>query len=168
MITYRATQESDIPIILQIVRQAQEYFKNNDINQWQNGYPNQEIFMHDLKMKNSYVFLQNNEIIATAMISFDGESTYDQIDGEWLNDNLYAVIHRVVVKNQYKGQNIAGEIFNVAKSLCQGRKIANIRVDTHRKNIPMQRVLEKWGFHYCGTIFLKDGAERIAYHWADK
>ena len=34
-----------------------------------------------------------------------------------------------------------------------------IRIDTHRQNASMQRMLEKNGFAYCGIIYLQDGAE---------
>ena len=41
----------------------------------------------------------------------------------------------------------------------------NIRVDTHRDNIVMQRLVEKLGFSRRGIIYIADGTERIAYHW---
>lgn len=39
----------------------------------------------------------------------------------------------------------------------------NIRIDTHRDNRPMQGLLAKLGFSYCGTITIADGTERIAF-----
>lgn len=39
----------------------------------------------------------------------------------------------------------------------------NVRIDTHRDNQPMQALLKKCGFAYCGRIFLADGSERIAF-----
>lgn len=167
MINYRLTQKTDIPEIMHIVTQAQEYFKNKDIDQWQNGYPNEETFIHDIEKNHSYVFLSEDRVIATAMISFDGESTYDQIEGTWLNDEPFAVVHRIAVDSEFKGQNIAGQILDIAQILCRKSGIVNIRVDTHRENLSMQRALEKWGFCYCGIIYLKDGAERLAYQWSD-
>lgn len=167
MISYRLTQNSDLPDIMKIIGQAQDYFKNKGIDQWQNGYPNEETFIHDIEMNHSYVFLSEDRVIATAMISFDGESTYDQIEGMWMNDEPFAVVHRIAVDSELKGQNIAGQIFDIVKALCLKNGIRNIRVDTHRENLSMQRVLEKWGFCYCGIIWLRDGAERLAYQWSE-
>ena len=39
----------------------------------------------------------------------------------------------------------------------------NLRIDTHRDNYVMQRLLEKNGFVRCGLIDLREGGERIAY-----
>ena len=39
----------------------------------------------------------------------------------------------------------------------------NLRIDTHRDNRIMRRLIEKAGFSYCGVIVLADGSERLAY-----
>ncbi|MGL5318373.1 MAG: GNAT family N-acetyltransferase, partial [Bacteroidales bacterium] len=168
MIIHRHTIQSDIPQIMHIIRQAQSYFKSKGIDQWQNGYPNSEALTKDIELGHSYVFLQHDHIIATAMISFDGEPTYDQIEGAWLNNEPYAVVHRIAVENGLKGKNVAGRIFNIVRDMCHDKDISNMRVDTHRDNQSMQRVLEKWGFTYCGIIYLRDGSERLAYQWCEK
>jgi len=37
---------------------------------------------------------------------------------------------------------------------------SNIRIDTHRDNRIMQHVISKYGFTYCGIIYLANGDER--------
>lgn len=39
----------------------------------------------------------------------------------------------------------------------------NIRIDTHRDNRIMQHNILKYGFSYCGIIYLLSGDERLAY-----
>ncbi|MGL4781519.1 MAG: GNAT family N-acetyltransferase [Bacteroidales bacterium] len=165
MIEYRKTQMTDIVPIMEIIREAQCYFKSQCIDQWQNDYPNENTFRTDIDSGNSYVFIENDKIIATAMISFDKEPTYDQIKGEWLSENSYAVIHRIAVKSEMKGKNIAGKILEFTKCLALDNNIHSIRIDTHRDNSSMQRVITKFGFFYCGLIYLNDGAERFAYQY---
>ncbi|HBN29292.1 MAG TPA: GNAT family N-acetyltransferase, partial [Clostridiaceae bacterium] len=41
--------------------------------------------------------------------------------------------------------------------------VHSIKIDTHRENKSMQRLLKKNGFEYCGIIYLKDKSERIAF-----
>lgn len=165
MITFRKTIASDIPDIMKIVNQAQAYFKSLGIDQWQNNYPNEKVFMTDIDNNHSYVFFIDNELVATAMISSDGESTYEYIDGKWITDNPYIVVHRMAVRADLKGKNIASLIMNMAKKLSEENGFKSIRVDTHRENKSMQRVLEKQDFRFCGIIYLLDGAERLAYEW---
>ena len=39
----------------------------------------------------------------------------------------------------------------------------SIKIDTHKDNISMQKLLEKNDFKYCGIIYLEDGSQRIAF-----
>ncbi|MGL4410916.1 MAG: GNAT family N-acetyltransferase [Bacteroidales bacterium] len=163
MIQARRTTPEDIKAIMVIVRLAQEDFKARGIDQWQNGYPDESVFIDDMESNNSYVFTLDGVIVATAMISFDGEKTYNNIDGKWLSDNAYVVIHRIAVRSDMKGRNIAGQILSYTKEMASARGINSIRIDTHHQNLAMQRVVSKFGFTYCGIITLEDGALRLAY-----
>lgn len=73
---FRKSVKSDIPKIMSIIKQAQAYFKDQNIDQWQNGYPNEEVINNDIKNEESYVMIKDNEILATTVISFHKESSY--------------------------------------------------------------------------------------------
>lgn len=40
-----------------------------------------------------------------------------------------------------------------------------LRIDTHRDNSVMQRLVQKAGFKYCGIIHCWNGDERLAYQY---
>ncbi|GAA0076507.1 GNAT family N-acetyltransferase [Clostridium sp. CTA-5] len=161
---FRKSVESDANSIINIIKQAQEYFSKKGINQWQNNYPNIETIRNDISNKNSYILIKDNNIIGTAMLSFDGEKTYENIyDGEWVSDNKYAVVHRIAIDNNYKGLGIAKLIIENIEKICLNKNIHSIRIDTHKDNISMQTMLKKNGFKYCGIIYLEDKSERIAF-----
>ena len=84
------------------------------------------------------------------------EPTYDVIDGAWLTDEPYGVIHRMASYPEVHG--IFSTVINYAAS-----RYAHLRIDTHRDNRIMQHLIEKHGFTYCGIIWLEDGTERLAY-----
>ena len=161
---FRKSVNSDIKDIVSIIEEAQSYFKENNIDQWQDGYPNEETIMNDIESKESYVLLKDNKIIATAYLSFSGESDYDKIyDGKWISQGNYAVVHRVAVSNIMKGNGIARELFKYIEEICLENNIKHIKIDTHRENKSMQKFLNKNGFEYCGVIYLEDNSERIAF-----
>lgn len=161
---FRKTTSKEISSVMEIIKQSQQYFKEQGINQWQNGYPNAEVIQNDINNDHSYVLIRDNKIVATTALSFDGEETYNQIHGgEWLTNEDYAVIHRIAVDTNCKGKGIAGEIIKEVQKECINRGIKSIKVDTHEDNKSMQKLLEKNGFKYCGIIYLKDGAVRVAY-----
>lgn len=102
-------------------------------------------------------------IVATAVISFAGEITYTQIDGKWMDDSPYVVIHRLAVRAGYERQGLAVKMFDFAHTLAAERGITSARVDTHRDNSQMQSLLAGQGYKLCGEITLQSGAKRIAY-----
>ncbi len=160
----RHTTEKDLPRIMAMVADAKAWFKAEGIDQWQDGYPTREIFEADCAQQSSYVGLQEGEILLTGCLSFAGEPTYRRIyDGAWLNEAPYAVIHRLVVARERKGERLAEVLFRFAFATCRHRQIENLRVDTHRQNYPMQHLLRRLGFQHCGRILLESGAEREAY-----
>lgn len=160
---FRRASEQDIPEILAIIRQAQSYFKEHRIDQWQGGYPNINTIQEDIDKEYGYVLLKDNQIAATVAVSFDGEETYENIyNGAWLSNQPYAVIHRLAINNELKGIGLASIVMEHIFELCRQKGIGSIKVDTHQENIPMQRLLEKNQFRYCGIIHVSDG-ERIAF-----
>ena len=39
----------------------------------------------------------------------------------------------------------------------------HLRIDTHEDNVPMQNLLKKLGFTYCGTIYVLRDSARMAF-----
>ena len=86
---------------------------------------------------------------------------YNYIEGKWLQTADYIVIHRIAIRNDYKGNSLAKIIIDEAIKLYPG--MSSIRIDTHDDNLSMQRFLTKNGFTYCGTIYLENKETRRAY-----
>jgi hypothetical protein len=83
----KATKK-DLTSIMAIIGDAQEYLKEQNIDQWQNDYPNTDIIINDILNKESYLVKSNSDnVIATAMFSTRLEPTYKVIDGKWMSSN---------------------------------------------------------------------------------
>ena len=148
---------AQLPEILKLYAQARMFMaQNGNPDQWGNAYPPEEMIREDIENGKSYVNLENGHIRAVFYFAVEEDSTYSYIEGAWLNDAPYGVIHRIAVGESGKG--VAAECIRFAYERC-----GNLRIDTHEKNIPMQRCLAKNGFARCGIIYLEDGDPRIAY-----
>lgn len=92
--------------------------------------------------------------------------SYLNIEGKWLNQDNYMVIHRIAVKEEYLGQGIAKKLINHAINYAQNNNSTSIKIDTHPKNIPMNNLINSLNFTFCGIIKLTDTQiepERNAY-----
>lgn len=160
----RKSQLSDANRIMEIIKNAQGSLKNQGIDQWQNNYPNLEVVKHDILSGNGYVLEDAEHIYGTVTISFDGEPTYASIhNGSWLSENHYAVIHRIAIDEAHTGLGLSKILLNKVETITKESSVHSIKVDTHKDNHIMQKLLEKQGFTYCGIINLADGNERLAY-----
>ena len=162
---FRNGKECDLTSIMELVKDAQNWFRNQGIDQWQDGYPTEELILSDILGETNYVVELNGNVVATAVISFDGEPTYSVIKGKgWLNENSYAVVHRIAVADECRRKGVAKEILHYAEEMCRMHGITDVRIDTHRDNIAMRSLLKKMGYTHCGRITLTSGAFREAYH----
>ena len=159
----RLASEKDVKSILEIIKDAKAFLKENNVNQWQDNYPNEDTIINDINKKQLYVY-EEKEVLAFIAIIEGIEETYNIIyDGKWLNDDSYLTIHRIAVKKEARHCNIASKLFMYAIEYANKRNIKSIRVDTHKDNIVMQKLILKHDFKKCGYIYLKDHSPRLAY-----
>ena len=161
---FRKGNEQDFERIMELVADAQNWFRGQGVDQWQDGYPTRELILSDILGKQNYIIEYNGVAVATAVISFAGEPTYSVIKGKgWLNENPYAVVHRIAVADECRRKGIAKEILYFTEELCAEQGVADIRIDTHCDNRAMRSLLRKMGYAHCGRITLTSGAFREAY-----
>ena len=108
------------------------------------------------------VLCSEADIIAYAAVVFDGEPAYNSIDGSWLSEQPYVVVHRLAVANEMKQKGIASLFMQKVEELSRSQGIHSFKVDTNFDNFYMHRMLEKLGFSYCGEILYQRGS-RMAY-----
>lgn len=154
----RKSTVNDIDRILNIFNMARVYMRaNNNPNQWAGNYPGKEHILLDIDNGNSYVGIdEKGQIIMTFAFISGNDPTYNIIDGRWLNNEPYGTIHRIASNGK------KGGMLKAASEFCF-QKINNIRIDTHKDNLPMLRALENNGFQKCGIIICADGTPRLAF-----
>lgn len=132
--------------------------KNGNMDQWINGYPEREMVLEDIETGHCYTVWSEGRL-AGVFAFFQGkdvEPTYAEIQGAWLDDAPYGVVHRIA------SNGTAGGLVAACCDWCLTR-CSHLRIDTYKDNRPMRQALERYGFHYCGIITIGDGSERIAY-----
>jgi RimJ/RimL family protein N-acetyltransferase len=161
---FRNASFDDLPTIMEIIRQAKIYMNENNLDQWKDGYPDEQIIGNDIKKYCSYVLVHNGTLVGTAAVFFDEEKTYRQIfGGSWLTHGDYAVVHRVAVSSAFRNTGAATVMMKHIEQLSLGKGVHSVKIDTHEDNLPMRKFLAKCGFQYCGIIYLENGDKRLAY-----
>ena len=146
----------DLEQIMHVYKNARKFMcENGNEEQWGDDYPSTELIREDIDKM--YLCISEEQIACVFYYAVEEDEDYREINGKWLNEKPYAVVHRVASTGIVKG----------AASYCLDwvyTQFPNIRMDTYKDNIPMQKLLEKCGFQYCGS-FERLGTDKwMAYH----
>ena len=142
-----------------IIEEARAIMRANGNNQqWVNGYPSQQLIENDIAEGIGYVAIDDDGLLSAYFALLPSpEPTYAVIDGQWADDTMpYHALHRIGSRASAHG--IFKTVTDFALSIDP-----NLRIDTHRDNLIMQHLFEKYAFTRCGIIHLANGDERIAY-----
>ena len=177
----RPATPADIPALRPVFEAAKDIMRaDGNLEQWSApGFPDDSLLLRDIARGGGFVIenrwpvgaghderktvmpgltghLAAPRIVAYFALLPSPEPTYDVIDGAWLTDEPYGVIHRMASYPEVHG--IFSTIIDYATS-----RFAHLRIATHRDIHIMQHLIKKHGFTYCGIIWLEDGTERLAY-----
>ena len=125
-------------------------------NQWGKTNPPRETLEKDIEERKLHVVEDGNGVCGVFFFFEGPDPTYQEIyEGQWISDAPYGTIHRIASCGR-------GGVFESCLAYCLGFT-RHLRIDTHRDNKVMQRVVEKHGFSRRGIIYIGDGTPRIAY-----
>lgn len=146
---------NDLEKILAIYAKARAFMREHgNETQWQNNYPPEESLRENIRDGKLKLAMDGENIACVFYFAVEEEPTYAYIEGSWPDNEPYGVVHRVA--SAKKG----GATFAIRWAMTQCK---NLRIDTHDDNYPMQNLVKKLGFSYCGRIYVADGSPRRAY-----
>ena len=155
----RQARYEDIKTILSIVRSAQLSLSELGIDQWQDGYPSEDIIAEDITNGVGYVACtEEGDVVGYEAVVLTGEEAYTQIADEmWHTSNNYVVVHRLCVDGSARRKGVAIELIAFAGDFAMNHGISDFRIDTHEGNVRMLALIEKLGFEHVGTICYDSG-----------
>ncbi|MBQ3766141.1 MAG: N-acetyltransferase [Bacteroidales bacterium] len=158
----RPAVPADLPALRPVFEAAKGIMRaDGNLEQWSApGFPDDSLLLRDIGRGGGFV-IESPGRPASSIVGYfallpSPEPTYDYIEGAWLTDGPYGVIHRMASYPDIHG------IFSAVIDYAAAR-YAHLRIDTHRDNRIMQHLIGKHGFTYCGIIWLEDGSPRLAY-----
>lgn len=162
MNTLERARPEEFEACYRIICEGRAFQQEQGFVQWTQAYPGEALIRQDLDEGSGYLFKLDGQPAGYMYLSFDGDPTYDEIEGAWRSDGEYAVVHRIALSRRFAGRGLSSAVFDAVAELCRDRGAACIRIDTDAKNGRMQHVLEKNGFVRCGYV-LFEGDRKLAY-----
>ena len=148
----REATVNDLDAILKITKSCAKKLVSKNIFQWNEYYPNRNVFENDLYNKWLYVTVKENKVLGSVCVSDLIDDEYATV--KWLtpnNNNIY--IHRLAVDPDYQGVGYAQKMMSFAEEFAKKNKYRSIRLDTFSKNMKNQKFYKQRGYKKLGEIF---------------
>ena len=161
----RLASLKDLGEILEVYEESRKFMaENGNPLQWGlRRYPQEDVLREDIALGRLFVLERNGRIAGAFVLFIGDEPTYAVIrGGKWPDDRPYMTVHRLGSRRDEHG--VAKEALDFAVKICKEKGLG-LRADTHADNRPVQHILLKYGFEYCGIITVTDGTERFAYQY---
>lgn len=161
----RKANLKDLKNIIDIIDEAKVALKDDGVDQWQNGSPDNMLVGRQITRNSSYVYEKDENILAYGYLSEDYEPTYAAVMSLVKGNNAYT-IHTFCVADEAKGKGVASKFFDEIVTFAKENGKDSLRIDTHEDNFKMRGLIEKMGFQFLGQIYIKDNGQtkpRLAY-----
>lgn len=158
----RKAEHNDVDQIWAILQKAIERRAADGSSQWQDGYPNKLTVESDIARGIGYCLIDQNRVVGYCAVIENDEPAYEAIQGKWLSEGDFIVVHRVAIAEGYTGKGYAKTIFRLLEEHAKSRGIYSIKVDTNFDNMAMLAIVGKLAYSYCGEVFFR-GSSRKAF-----
>ncbi len=154
----RKGQHKDINTIMELTRDCAQHMISKGIFQWNEHYPNKNVFINDIENSQLYVLEIDIKIVGTIVISTIMDEEYKPI--KWLTSserNIY--IHRLAVHPDYQGKGFAQKLMDFAEKHAIENNYASIRLDTFSQNKRNQKFYKLRGYKRLEDIYFPKQSE---------
>ena len=160
----RLATPADIDAIMHLVKQVVPIMQATGNLQWDDKYPDGEVFTADVQAGQLWVADVDGKIAGVIAITTEQEPEYGQVP-EWDITEAAIVAHRLAVSPDMQGKGIANRLLQQCEVVARQKDIPLIRLDTNTVNRPMQNLFLKIGYHLSGEITLhkKPGLKFMAF-----
>ena len=147
----------EIDLVMKIINDAKELLGKDSL-QWQQGYPNITTMTNDINNSFLYGYYIDSYLVGIVSLVPGIDINYLEIEnGSWikypsLND---LNIHRIAIRKEYHKRKIGEALLKFSIKFAKENNYTSIKLDTHIKNIAMQKISLNTGFKYRGIIYLK-------------
>ena len=149
----RLARADDLPALMALVRRAVPLMRADGNLQWDDEYPNLQVFGRDIEAAELWVAEPERSVLAgVAAITTDQSPEYADVG--WDIHEPAIVVHRLAVDPACRGTGIATALMLQAEKVARERGISVLRVDTNTQNPATQRLLPKLGYTLAGEIGL--------------
>lgn len=154
-------EQKDIHVIEDILIDAVNWMNSNNIpNMWTEENVKWDILSKSYDISNFYIYYINRQP-AGCMALTNEDKKYWKSDRQ--GESLY--LHKLAVKQNYRGMSISSELINYAKQMAISSGIKSIKLDCNADRLKLMKLYENNGFDFVNTFYMNDSYKMARYIW---
>ena len=166
MIKIELAEINDINDIMKMIHNCANDLISKNIFQWNEKYPNRDIFLSDIEKKNLFILKNNSGIIGCIALSHEKDIEYTDV--KWLtkdDKNLY--LHRLAVDPKFQKKGIGKLLMDFAEDYARNNKFISVRLDTFSKNERNNRFYKSRKYTKLDDVYFPNQSE-FPFHCYEK
>ena len=120
--------------------------------QWSENYPQRQHILADIEAGTGHVLDDGGRVVAYGAVVFTGEPAYAKLEGKWLTEGEYVVVHRLAVAIDSQRKGVGREFLEAVGRMAADRGLRGFRIDTNFDNERMLALLARCGFEFTGHV----------------
>jgi len=158
----------DLPQIEKLYGDCTDYMNQNAIYQWDDKYPNSEMYKICIEDEELFLFTVNNKVVGSVVLDEFQSEEWSALKWKY-NEGSQLVIHALAIDPAAQGKGYGQK----ALELCEGYAINSnynlMRLDAFSENQVALKLYEKNGYRKVGTIvFDSKPVNHQEYHCYEK
>lgn len=158
--------QADIDSIEKLYEDICDYLElHKNYPKWKKGiYPVRSDAENALRKKALYVARIKEKIVGTFILEHEPEEGYK--NGKWLTEDDYRyiyVIYTLAVHPDFLKCGVGKSLVMFAEQIARKEGCVSIRLDVVKENIPAEKLYQRCGFQFIGTVSL--GYEEYGIPW---
>lgn len=155
-IDYRIASMEDLPEICNLVQDATDNMIRQNIFQWDELYPEEEILREDICKKQLYIGVIDERIAVIYVLNQECDAEYK--NGKWkYEDKAFYVIHRLCVNPLFQNKNVGRITMQHIEKEVLSKGVHAIRLDAFTENPYALRLYHSLGYSEVGYADWRKG-----------
>lgn len=155
-IKYRLAKMEDLDKICAMVSRSVSNMHAHQIDQWDEVYPNRDVFEEDIQKSQLYVGSIADEIVVIYVLNQECDEDYQKADWKYCTEPFY-VIHRLCIDPKWQKQGIGKYTMQCIEEEVKKRGVFLIHMDTFTENPFALRLYENAGYQKTGFVEWRKG-----------
>jgi ribosomal protein S18 acetylase RimI-like enzyme len=153
---FRLAVIEDSAAIVLLYKNAVKLMRSQNIDQWDEIYPNEDIILNDIEKRQMYLLVKNTKIASAVVLNEEQDEEYKK--GDWsCKDGNIAVLHRLCVHPNFQNMGVGRETLLCVESVLIEAGYSAIRLDTFVQNPKALRLYDRLDYKQTGTVTFRKG-----------